>query len=293
MTEEIAEQAPEEVVPAETDEQAKVDATRAEIAAQGTEGVIEEEQPVAAEVKPTTEPEPGDGEAKEESEEEKPARKRTSGYSRLKARNQATIAENEQLRRQLAEAKSEPDPAPKLEDFDGDFEAHERALSTFETGNVVREELAKGRKEDTDRRAKESAQLAEDEFMERLDDAREKFTDYDATLQGLQSHVGQLNPDLVSLIQESEQGEVILYHLGKNLTKAARLNDAGIIAAAKEIGNLEATLSVPKTKQVTKAPPPVTPVKGGSSPPATNLEKLAAVDNPKDYIAARQAQMKG
>lgn len=278
--------------PAETDTTAEADATRAEIAAQGSETEVEEEQQVAAEDEPTTDSEaeeekPGDDEPKE-----KPVRKKQTGYTRLKIRNQAAIAENEALRRENAELKagSEADKPPTLEEFDGDYDAHQRALNKHDTREVVREENAKSNKADAERRQGEAVQLAEDEFMERLDDARDKFNDYDATLQGLQSHVGQLNPDLVNLIQESDQGEMILYHLGKNLTKAARLNGSGVIAAAKEIGNLEATLSVPKTKQVTKAPPPVTPVKGGSSPPATNLEKLAAGDDMKAYAAARKAQ---
>jgi len=283
----VSEQAPEEVGQAETDTTAEADATRAEIAAQGTEEATEEEQPVAADAEPTTEP---DAEEKPGDEEEKPVRKRTSGYSRLKARNQATIAENEQLRRQLAEAKStEEDKPPTLEEFDGDYDAHQRALTTHETGKVVREELSKSQKADAERRERETVQVAEDEFMERLDGAREKFSDFDTTLQNLQTHVGQLNPDLVNLIQESDQGEMILYHLGKNLNKATRLNGAGIIAAAKEIGNLEATLSVPKTKKTSNAPPPVAPVKGGTTPPPTDIEKIAAGTDMKAYIAAREA----
>ena len=302
MTDEpVTEQAEEK--PAETDTKAEADATRAEIAAQGTEEAVEEKQQVAAEVKPTTEPETGeeagddaagDGETEDnETEEEKPARKKRSGYARLKARHQAAIAENEALRRQVEEAKSETEAEkpPRLEDFDDDYDAHSRALSAFETGKVVREELSKGQKADAERRGREAAQLAEDEFMERLDDARGKHSDYDAVLQGLQSHVGQLNPDLVSLIQESDQGEHILYHLGKNLSKATRLNEMGIIAAAKTIGSLESTLSMPKPKQGTKAPSPISQVKGGTAPPSTNLEKLAAGDNMKAYATARKAQM--
>ena len=85
---------------------------------------------------------------------------------------------------------------------------------------------------------------------------------------------------------------MILYHLVKNLTKAARLNGVGVIAAAKEIGTLEATLSVPKTKKTSTAPPPTAPVKGGTTPPTTNIEKLAIGDDHasmKAYVAARKS----
>ena len=46
-----------------------------------------------------------------------------------------------------------------------------------------------------------------------------------------------------------------------------------------------------RARKVTRAPAPFRPVRGGASPPV-NLDRLAAKDNPADYIKARQAQLK-
>lgn len=286
--------------PAEADPKAEADATRAAIAAQGTETDDTDATPVAADAEPTTDADqdPEDTPGDDEPKAEKPPapKKKATGSARLKARHAALIAENQTLKQQLADAEAQKDEKPPaLEDFDYDEDAHRLALQEHTTRKVIREENATRDKADAERREQEATALAEDDFSERIEAAKEIYDDYDAAIGALKGSLGEngMNKSLAGLITDSDQGEIILYHLGKNPSKATRLNGMDVISAAKEIGSLEAKLSVPQTNKVSKAPPPVTPVKGGgSAPPPSNLQKLAAKGSMKDYVAARKKQIK-
>jgi hypothetical protein len=94
----------------------------------------------------------------------------------------------------------------------------------------------------------------------------------------------QLHKDAASLVVDSELGPQILYHLGKNPEEAARIARKTPVQQAAAIGRLEAELSKPVVKSsqktptnITKAPAPPTPTKGGGAS-HTDMTKAPIAD---------------
>jgi hypothetical protein len=65
---------------------------------------------------------------------------------------------------------------------------------------------------------------------------------------------------MAEAIIESEKGAEVLYHLGSHPDEAKRIAMLSPLAAARELGRIEARLSMPAPRTTTKAPPPVKPV---------------------------------
>jgi hypothetical protein len=100
-------------------------------------------------------------------------------------------------------------------------------------------------------------------------------------------------PEPAQLVLDSEVGPQILYHLGKNPEKAARIARMAPVQQAAAIGRLEAELvAKPSTQKktttnITKAPPPPTATKGNGGAPTTDPTKMPV----KDFIAQERERM--
>jgi hypothetical protein len=180
---------------------------------------------------------------------------------------------------------------PKLDDYNGDYLAFERATVAHEARQAIREEMARARQEDfATKQAQEKHELVSD-FFERAEEVKGKLPDFDKAVNDLYAQIGPLSEGLRDLIASSDQGPVILYHLAKNPSAARDLNSYGIVDAAREVGRLEAKLS-PAPKKETKAPPPLSTPKGGASPPRDVYGLAKSSERIDDYVKARLAQMK-
>ena len=83
---------------------------------------------------------------------------------------------------------------------------------------------------------------------------------------------------VASIVADSEKGPEIAYFLGKNPDEAKRISSLSPLAAAREIGRLEAEMT-PKPRKISNAPPPVDTVGGGASsgnmdPAKMSIEQL-------------------
>jgi hypothetical protein len=92
----------------------------------------------------------------------------------------------------------------------------------------------------------------------------------------------QLHPDILAVIAGSEHGPAVADHLASHLDVADRVSRMSPVAAAAELGRIEARLSTPKPKPVTQAPAPV-PTLSGSSVVSKDLASLSY----EDYKRAR------
>ena len=211
------------------------------------------------------------------------------GYARLKARHQAVIHELEELKRQRTEPVDET-KVPKVEDYNGDYLAFERATVAYEARQAIRDELSKARQVDQQAKLQEAQAENLDEFFEKWNDLEQQMPDAKDAVDKLYATIGPLNPVARDLLADADNGEVILYYLAKNPGLARQLNGMDPLSMAKEIGKLEAKTALPKTQTETKAPPPISGPKGGASPPR-NLEQLAKrSEDISDYVKARQAK---
>lgn len=227
-----------------------------------------------SEQKEETETEADPDQEGEEDGEDKP-RKR-SGIQRLKARAELLTRELalreariEELQRQSVAGDPE-DKEPKEADFNGDFFAFQRALTAYDTRQIVRANEAK--KQTSNLQTERQALMREraTAHLERVEAAKEIIADYDKVLQGANSIA--LSPDVTEEILASEKSELLSYYLAKNPDKLRALNSMTGRELAKEIGRLEGSVRMPSAKTQTSAPPPAPRVKGGSSPHSQEAE---------------------
>lgn len=110
-------------------------------------------------------------------------------------------------------------------------------------------------------------------YMEKSKAFAEKVEDFQEALESVDDIVA--SPAVQSLILESENGPELAYELAKNRKEFERINSLSPLAAAREMGKIEARLAKaataeekkPEPKKITKAPQPIAPVgsKGGKA----------------------------
>jgi hypothetical protein len=95
-----------------------------------------------------------------------------------------------------------------------------------------------------------------------------------------------LPQEILNVIGSSDLGVDVAYHLATHLDVADRLARMSPVAAAVEIGRIEARLSAPKpSKPVTNAPAPV-PTVGGGSIASKDPDRMTV----EEWMAHRNAQ---
>lgn len=271
MTEETGAAAP-------TTEQAAPSAPAASEQAQPAQSAPESAAPEPAQ---TEQPD-----SQADTQEEQP--KKPSRYDRMKRRMTAMSTELENLRAQLG-ANNQPDrPKPPQEsDFNGDYFAFQSAKTAFDAKQAVREEFEVERTRREQRRMAELQAEMVQEFEERAADYRQRIPDFDSTIESFVAKGGRFSQTLVEELQSSDVGPALAYQIAKNPVKAAELSAMSPREVAREIGRLEASMSVPKPKTVTKAPPPMSTPSGGAAKPQ-DLASLAKSMDVSAYITARR-----
>lgn len=121
--------------------------------------------------------------------------------------------------------------------------------------------------EEARRRAEEAEQRQMAEigkvWRERVDEARKRYADFDAV--ALTDAVA--HPKSVALlVATSDVGPDVAYYLGQNRALAAEIAALNPVEQARAIGRIEATISAPRPRQTTTAPPPITPVRAKAAP---------------------------
>jgi hypothetical protein len=220
-------------------------------------------------------------------EAEKP--KRRSGVQRLKDQNRRLQAEIEAIRASATRAGAPADldaaiqaeigPPPREQDF-SDYLAFEDAKALWRTEYALTKRDIRGRVEQATTRQQQRIDDLRADYEEGQATARKSISDYDAVLRSAEK--APVAPHVEGLILESEKSALLAYHLAKNQDKLERLNALPPVAAAREIGRLEARLSLPNPNKATAAPKPIAPVKGGASP-----TKAPAEMSMEEYAAYR------
>ena len=162
------------------------------------------------------------------------------------------IAEAAQPKAAPAEAEE-----PKPEAFE-DYGAYVRALAKFEA-NAQTEALL------TQQRTQQAQEAQATTWQQRAEVAKTELPDFD---QVMAASTAPMSNAMAEAIKSSDIGPKVAYHLAQNPDIAARLSRLEPMAAAREIGRLEASLSVktePTPKRITSAPTPPTPVGSGRS----------------------------
>jgi len=114
-------------------------------------------------------------------------------------------------------------------------------------------------------------------YQTRVEEFRDRAPDYDQVVGNPNLSI---SPVMADAIKESDNGAAVAYFLGKNPTEAARIASLSLVAQAREIGRLEAKVTVP-TPRTTQAPPPVKTASGGTGTAAFDAEN----SSPKEFEA--------
>lgn len=267
-------------------EQQQQDPSPADASTEKPETVTEEQQPDSSQEAPEKPEEGDEGEdhGGDEKPQEKPKRSARERINELTKR--AHEAEREVQR--LLEAADRP-PAESAEkpapDRFGSYDEYVEALADWKADQRVAESF---KRRDAERRQAAEARAIEAKaqaWAERQSDFRSSTPDYDEVVG--KSSV-QVAPHVVDTLLDSDSGPELAYHLAKHPETVKRINALSPLAAAREIGRIEASLSTPAAPQVkpgSKAPAPISPVKA-SAPAVVDL----ASANMDQYIAERRKQ---
>jgi len=166
----------------------------------------------------------------------------------------------------------------------------------FESVEAYADALAARKAEELIRAREASAKQAEmlEAYHDREEEARAKYDDFEQVA---------YNPNLpitnvmAETIQASDIGPDLAYYLGANPKEADRISRLSPFLQAKEIGRLEVKLTTePMTKQVSKAPEPISPVKprGATTPviDTTDPRSIKSMSVSEWIEAERQRQIK-
>ncbi|GEM_PF-1568400 len=198
--------------------------------------------------------------------------------------------ELEQQRQSSAGKPASPKPdaqnqRPTLADHDFDQDKYLEALADWR----VSQKLAERESQEQERQKQSQEQEIAQQFQGRL-------SDYQAANPGKWEAAVQapinVTPPMMEVIATSDVGPQIAVYLAENLDRADEISRMTPYAAAAALGRIEASLSAKPTtpppsppKSVTKAPPPVSTVSGGSV-----VRKDLASMEVADHLEAVRAQ---
>lgn len=215
------------------------------------------------------------GDAGEDEGDEDGKRRKPSGAERARRRIERLEAElaAERARRPepaggdedaiKAAVEREIGPPPKESDF-SDFLEFESARTAY---NVEKRLLEREVRKD----AAKSADVKREQFRAIVEDHNDRLDDLEKAVPGSRAKIAaageaKVAPHVVPLLLDSEKSALLQLHLAEKPDVLAALNRMPPVQAAREIGRLEARLSLPKPRTETKAPAPVRSVRGAASP---------------------------
>ena len=182
------------------------------------------------------------------------------------------------LDRQLQSKKLEPEPEPQKATTEpqlAQFQTYEEYVAAVADYKV---EL-RFQKLDQERQAAEAVkQKAEVQtgFQRKADEFKAQTPDFEEVAYNPSLPITDVMADALNY---SESGPQVLYHLGKNPEEAQRIAELSLrspVAAAIELGKLEAKLSLPQPRTTTQAPPPIRPLSGGSGSAIVDPDKMTS-----------------
>lgn len=105
-------------------------------------------------------------------------------------------------------------------------------------------------------------------LVDRYPDIEKVFTD--TTL--------PMSPAMAESLMDSDKGPEVAHYLLANREAAQRIKEMSPLAAARELGRIEATIALPKSRTETKAPPPPSTVSGTVRGPNKNPNDMSMAE---------------
>lgn len=174
------------------------------------------------------------------------------------------------------------DKPPSIADFNYDVDQWSNAMTQYAIAQAeARAELKLTTKTQQDRQRE-----AQKSFEDRAAKYAAEHPDFDKAVDDLSRTVRFPN-EVVEAISASEYGPAVVHHLAQHLDEADRLSRMPPHLAAMQLGRIEAQLSAPKPKPVSKAPDPA-PTLGGGAAASKDPDRLST----EEWRAWRNSQLK-
>jgi len=193
-------------------------------------------------------------------------------------------AEAELYRQQAERANGarQPEPVaktdePKRESFET-YEDYLEAKAEWKAERKVEEKLREAEQKRSGDTQRESQARQQREWSKRLQDAQERYDDWDSIVDS----DAPMTDAMSRAIVDSEKGPDIVYWLAKNPQEAKRIAALSEPAQAREIGKIEDKVAQP-AKKPSNAPPPITPVGSRSTGGDPLSEKLPMSEWAKNF----------
>lgn len=173
---------------------------------------------------------------------------------------------------------------PHPDSFDSQQEYVE-ALTEWKLEQKLSEQKAKDKEVET----KTAAQKQFDEHTKRVQEFAKKQEDFLEAIEDIDDI--RLSMTVEDVIVGSENGPELMYELAKNRKELERICALPPIAAARELGKIEARLqksSSDEPKKITKTPAPLKPISSKSSAAGKSLEDA----DYEDFKRMRHEQLK-
>ena len=173
-----------------------------------------------------------------------------------------------------APVKQEADAQPRAEQFEV-YDDYVRAVGRWEARQEFNRLDAEREQRVKERETKTREEQVEAAFKAKVQEFKAKTPDFDSVVNNPSL---QISKTMYEAMRESEVGEQIAYHLGKNPAEAARIAALSPIASIREIGKLEAKLSImpppAQTLKPSNAPAPPAVVGGSSGGTVKDTSKM-------------------
>lgn len=242
------------------------------------------QNPSAADAAPvagaTTPPEAVDPGASEEQEPQEP---RLFTQEELDAKIGERLAKDRRQRaKEEAERAAQPVAPPAEPPKPDQFKSAEDYLEALSDWKADHKSYA--------RATQQQQRQANATFEDRAEKARAKYADFDIIFKHPNEGGPAISDPMKAVIQESELGPDIAYHLAKNPDESRRIWGLSPLAQARELGKIEATLSqkAAEGKKPSSAPEPITPVGSRTHTPTydTSDPKSTKTMSVSEWIAA-------
>lgn len=210
-------------------------------------------------------------------------------YLKKELFNKAQVKENSSQDSQKVETKVEGKPNPD------NFDSHADYVEALTDWKLEQRE--------TQRELKQRETQVRTEFQKQVESHNTRVKEFQKSHSDFMDVIESVDDipmshGLQDVIVQSDMGPALMYELCNNRAEYERINALGIVAAAREIGKIEARLSKSEestnkkeTKSTTKAPPPISPV--GNKNSGTVRKSISDPNlSQREYETLRAEQMK-
>jgi hypothetical protein len=163
---------------------------------------------------------------------------------------------------------TEPEPVSTAKTL-ADFEFDEAKYQSYLFTEAEKRAVAAAERRIREQQDQEKAGRRKSEFERRESDYSKSVEDY---IEVTRNPAVPINSDMAQVIAESDDGPALAYYLGKNVEIAERISQLSPLAAAREMGRIEAKLAAErekaKEKTVSKAPAPTPKLEATTEAPS-------------------------